>query len=66
MRSIIITIRLLLWLIFAQSVRADTTYVAGAVTGMWTPAGSPCITTGDIFVPRGDILEIEAGVSIIL
>jgi hypothetical protein len=56
MRSIIITIRLLLWLIFAQSVRADTTYVAGAVTGMWTPAGSPCITTGDIFVPRGDIL----------
>ena len=45
---------------------ADTTYVAGNVSGVWDIEGSPYITTSAINVPDGLTLTIEPCVSIVL
>ena len=43
---------------------AGTTVPAGNVSGNWTLAGSPYRVTGDIVVPKGSTLTIEAGVTV--
>jgi len=41
---------------------ADATDVSGTQTGLWSLAGSPYVVTGDVTVPDGETLSIEAGV----
>jgi hypothetical protein len=55
-----------LFLICAANVRADTTWVAaGEVTGTWTQAGSPyMIYDGAINVPLNGTLTIQPGVKV--
>ncbi|MFH2010731.1 MAG: DUF4215 domain-containing protein [bacterium] len=54
---------LLALLVAAPPARADTTIAGGNVINQtWTPAGSPYIIQGDITVPTGAFLTIQAGV----
>ena len=41
---------------------ASATDVSGTQTGLWTLTGSPYVVTGDVTVPDGETLSIEAGV----
>jgi hypothetical protein len=53
-------------LCIACAVAAMATQVpAGPVSGMWTQAGSPYEVLGDITVPAGDHLEVQAGVAVV-
>jgi len=63
-RLALISSALLGLLFFSQVARADTTFVAGQVSGTWTPAGSPYLILADSEVPYGLSLIIEPGVEI--
>jgi len=43
---------------------ADTTIPGGAVSGVWTTAGSPYLITGEISVPLDQSLTIDPGVEV--
>ncbi|MBL7752928.1 MAG: hypothetical protein JNM44_00525, partial [Chitinophagaceae bacterium] len=43
----------------------STTVNAGAVSGIWTSAGSPYLIQGDIVVNQGQTLQIQAGVEVV-
>ncbi len=60
MKKLLLT---LLPLFFATSVFAET-LVSGAVSGIWTLAGSPYLVIGNIFVPANQELSIQAGVRV--
>ena len=45
-------------------INAQTTIPAGNVSGTWTTAGSPYNINGDITVPNGQTLTINAGVTV--
>jgi len=49
----------------AVPVLAQTAVPGGSVSGTWTAAGSPYLIEGDITVPAGQTLTIEAGVEVI-
>jgi hypothetical protein len=51
-----------------SAARAQTVVPAGNLAGnvVWTPAGNPYIVQGDITVPAGSTLTIQAGTEIIL
>jgi len=49
----------------AGPAEAATTIAGGDVSGTWTAAGSPYLIEGDITVPAGQTLTIEAGVDVI-
>jgi predicted outer membrane repeat protein len=55
---------LALLVIFSISLQAQTD-VSGNQSGTWTLANSPYQITGDITVPAGEILTIEAGVHVV-
>ncbi|CAB1056621.1 Cytochrome c551/c552 [Olavius sp. associated proteobacterium Delta 1] len=55
---------LALSLLLTAPAAAETTVVAGDVSGMWTAAGSPYLIEGDITVPAGQTLVIEPGVQV--
>ncbi|MBL0358630.1 MAG: right-handed parallel beta-helix repeat-containing protein [Chitinophagaceae bacterium] len=42
----------------------QTTVPAGAVSGTWTPAGSPYLIQGNITIPNGNVLTIQPGVTV--
>src|SRR5687768_15617141 len=51
--------------LLATPAAADTTIAGGTVINQtWTTAGSPYIVQGDITVPNGAFLTIEAGVEV--
>src|SRR5437016_6331686 len=53
-------------LLLAASATADTIIPGGNVINeTWTPAGSPYIVQGDITVPNGASLNVEAGAVIL-
>ena len=43
---------------------ADTSIPAGNVSGIFNPEGSPYIIEGDISIPAGEFLLVEAGVTV--
>ena len=47
-----------------SSVYASTSISGGNVSGTWTLSGSPYYINGDISVPNGNTLTIEAGVEV--
>ncbi len=49
----------------ANPVLAATSVPGGEVSGTWTLANSPYLIDGDITVPAGETLSIEAGVEVI-
>jgi len=51
-------------LLFLSAAKADTTFVAGQVSGVWTQAGSPYYVMADCEVPYGQTLTIEPGVQV--
>jgi parallel beta-helix repeat protein len=51
-------------LLVAGVARADTTEVSGAVSGVWTRAGSPYAVVGEVTVPAGETLVIAPGVEV--
>ncbi len=56
---------LVAWLVMLPSLAAaDTNIGGGAVSGVWTLAGSPYHVLGDVNIPEGDTLRIEPGVTI--
>ncbi|MBZ0266384.1 right-handed parallel beta-helix repeat-containing protein [bacterium] len=57
-RLLTLAIALLLPVSFAYS------QVSGDVSGRWTVGDSPIIVEGDITVPQGEMLEIDAGVTV--
>ena len=52
---------LFLLVIFSSSIYSQTE-VSGNQSGEWTTSGSPYLVTGDVIVPQGETLTIEAGV----
>jgi parallel beta-helix repeat protein/predicted outer membrane repeat protein len=50
---------------FSINTFAQTSIVAGSVSGTWTKTGSPYLIQGNIQIADGSILSIEPGVSII-
>lgn len=61
MKSHFVTI---LSLVIVFQADADTTYVSGAVSGVWTITGNPYIATGSLVVQTGQELQIEPGVRV--
>jgi len=61
-KSFLIVLPILL-LLFSQNSLAQTP-VIGPVNGIWTTTGSPYYITGDVTVPSGDTLIIDAGVEV--
>jgi parallel beta-helix repeat protein len=59
----------LFWLVLSLSIAspaaAETTVLAGEVSGTWSARGSPYRIEGDITVPAGQTLTIEPGVAVI-
>jgi hypothetical protein len=53
-------------LIASQAVYADTTWVAGAVSGTWTAAGSPYVIVDSCWVAPEDELTVLPGVEVLL
>jgi len=53
-----------LFLLVSMTITYAQTQVNGAQSGTWTLAGSPYQVTGDINIPAGQILNIEAGVEV--
>ncbi|HUQ06860.1 MAG TPA: right-handed parallel beta-helix repeat-containing protein [Kofleriaceae bacterium] len=51
-------------LLSSTSAAAADTQVSGAASGTWTVGGSPYVLTGDVAVPTGAVLQIEAGVTV--
>jgi hypothetical protein len=47
-----------------SAVAYSDTYVAGLVSGTWTPAGSPYVVLADIEIPYGQTLTIQPGVEV--
>jgi len=52
------------FLLFAVFSYAQTS-VSGNQSGTWSLSGSPYQVTGDIYVPAGQVLNIEAGVEVV-
>jgi hypothetical protein len=51
-------------LLASTSAASADTEVSGDTSGIWNLAGSPYILTGDVTVPTGAVLQIDAGVTI--
>jgi hypothetical protein len=56
---------LLSFFFFSLSSFADTTFVSGAVSGEWTRDGNPYIVVDSTWVPEGERLIMNAGVSLL-
>ncbi|MBD3223892.1 MAG: PKD domain-containing protein, partial [Caldithrix sp.] len=56
---------LILSLVFTASLWAQTSISEGDVSGTWTAANSPYLIEGDVTVPAGQTLTIEAGVDVL-
>jgi len=52
----------LLLLLLNSYILADTNIPAGNVSGIWTQSGSPYLIEGEITIPDGETLNINAGV----
>jgi hypothetical protein len=53
-------------LILLNSPSQSQTTIAGSVSGTWTSAGSPYVISDSTWVPPGDSLTIEPGVTVII
>ncbi|MCB1060064.1 MAG: T9SS type A sorting domain-containing protein [Calditrichaeota bacterium] len=51
-------------LLLGNWAKADSTFVSGAVSGLWTADGSPYIVQGDLTVQENDTLQISPGVRV--
>lgn len=54
----------LLIVVSAAALSAETTIPSGDVAGRWEKSGSPYLITGDIVIDEGEKLEIEDGVQV--
>ena len=63
-RSRALVVTFLALILMPALAAADTNIGGGAVSGLWTLAGSPYHVLGDINIPEGDTLRIEPGVTI--
>jgi len=52
-------------LVMPAPVAASTTVPGGDVSGTWTASGSPYLIEGDLTVPSGETLTVEAGVEVV-